>query len=64
MTQLQQMVYMDSLKRLNNERVLRTTPLPSLQELTIPSDSEIKENGYEGAVEQVYQQMVQLGQPA
>jgi hypothetical protein len=55
---------MDSLKRLNNERVLRTTPLPSLQELTIPSDSEIKENGYEGAVEQVYQQMVQLGQPA
>jgi hypothetical protein len=64
MTKLQHMVYMDSLKRLNNERVLRTTPLPSLQELTIPSDSEIKENGYEGAVENVYQQMVQLGQPA
>jgi hypothetical protein len=55
------MVYMDSLKRLNNERVLRTTPLPSLQELTIPSDSEIKENGYEAAVENVYQQIVALG---
>jgi hypothetical protein len=61
MTKLQHMVYMDSLKRLNNERVLRTTPLPSLQELTIPSDSEIKENGYEAAVENVYQQIVALG---
>ena len=28
------------------------------------TDQQIKENGYEGAVEQVYQQMVQLGQPA
>ena len=61
MTKLQHMVYMDSLKRLNNERVLRTTPLPSLQELTIPSDSEIKENGYEAAVENVYQQIVAFG---
>jgi len=32
-----------------------------LQELTIPSDSEIKENGYEAAVENVYQQIVALG---
>lgn len=59
MTKLQQMVYMDSLKRINTERVLRTTPpLLSLQELTIPSDKEIKEDGYEGAVDKVYQQMV------
>jgi hypothetical protein len=63
MTTLQQMVYQDAYKRLIDHDYYLTFDL-SVHDLSLPGDKEIKENGYEGAVEQVYQQMVALGQPA
>jgi len=63
MTALQQMVYQDAYKRLIDHDYYLTFDL-SVHDLSLPDDKEIKENGYEGAVEQVYQQMVALGLPA
>lgn len=59
MTKLQQMVEMDAVKRFIAEQSPRQMPPRMMKDpLTIPSDKEIKEGGYEGAVDQVYQQMV------
>lgn len=57
MTKLQYMVYQDAIDRLHAENLKLAVGL-QLPELVFPSDLEIKENGYEGAVDQVYQQIV------
>ena len=57
MTKLQYMVYQDAIERLHTENLKLAVGL-QLPELVFPSDREIKENGYEGAVDQVYQQIV------
>ena len=62
MTQLQPMVYTDAITRLYAENLKLAVGL-QLPELVFPADLEIKQNGYEGAVEQVYQQIVKLGKP-
>ncbi len=69
-TKLRRMVLKDALDRLRVDNdaayvaVLTEVSGTGITSLSVPSDKEIKENGYEGAVEQVYQQMVQLGQTA
>jgi hypothetical protein len=60
MTKLQQMVEMDAVRRFIAEQSPRTMPPLKMKDpLTIPTDQEIKEDGYEGAVDNVYQQMVE-----
>ena len=56
MTTLQQMVHKDAYDRLRQERPEVFFSLYT--EYAIPTDREIKENGYEGAVDNVYQQML------
>jgi hypothetical protein len=60
LSKLQQMVYQDAYKRLIDHDYYLTFDL-SVHDLSIPGDKEIKEGGYEGAVESVYQQSVALG---
>lgn len=60
MTTLQQMVHKDAYDRLRQERPEVSFSLYT--EYAIPTDRQIKEDGYEGAVEQVYQQMVARGE--
>jgi hypothetical protein len=64
MTTLQHMVFKDAFERLRSDDPTKAFGMSYHQTFDIPPDREIKENGYEGAVEQVYQQMVALGQPA
>ena len=67
MTKLQRMVLKDAITRLRADNLKLAAELAvglHLTKLVFSADTEIKENGYEGAVEQVYQQMVKLGQPA
>lgn len=61
MTKLQQMVYQDAYLRLRNENLSRAYGLSSFEKINIPSDKEIKEDGYEGAVDKVFQQMNTTG---
>lgn len=51
------MVYQDAIERLHTENPKLAVGL-QLPELVFPSDQEIKENGYEGAVDNVYQQII------
>ena len=60
LSKLQQMVYQDAYKRLINHDYYLTFDL-SIHDLSIPTDQQIKEGGYEGAVESVYQQSVAFG---
>jgi hypothetical protein len=60
MTQLQQMVYQDAYKRLVDHDHYLAFDL-SVLDLSIPGDKEIKEGGYEGAIETVFQQMCANG---
>ncbi len=57
MTKLQYMVYTDAITRLHAENLKLAVGL-QLPELVFPTDIEIEQNGYEGAVEQVYQQII------
>ncbi len=63
MTTLQRMVLKDAFARVQAEDIHKVGNITYNNEFDIPPDVEIKGLGYEGAVEQVYQQMVQLGQP-
>jgi len=58
MTKLQQLVFQDAFARYRNENAAADESC-AFQNYDIPSDQEIKENGYEGAVDKVYQQMVE-----
>jgi hypothetical protein len=64
MTKLQKMVIADTVSRLLREGIIND-PIDDVykhietMKSTVPSDKEIKENGYEGAVDNVYQQMVE-----
>lgn len=64
MTKLQKMVIADTVSRLLREGIVND-PIDDLYKhtetlkSTVPSDKEIKENGYEGAVDKLYQQMVE-----
>ena len=60
---LKQMVFNDALFRFQDDFPDQETSF-SNHTFDIPAEKEIKENGYEGAVEQVYQQMVALGETA
>jgi len=57
LSKLQQMVYDDAYKRLTDHDYYLTFDL-SVHDLSIPNDKEIKEAGYEGAVDNVFQQMI------
>lgn len=61
MTTLQNMVFTDAFERLREDYPTTAFGMSYYQTFDIPADKEIKENGYEGAVENVYQQMVALG---
>lgn len=66
MTELQQMVYQDAYKRLvDHDHYLGAMYYLAFDlavfDLSIPVDKEIKESGYEGAVETVFQQMCANG---
>ena len=58
------MVIADTVSRLLREGVI-SDPIDDVykhietMKSTVPSDQEIKENGYEGAVDKVYQRMVE-----
>ena len=56
MTKLQQLVFQDAFARYRNENA-EADESCAFHNYDIPSDKEIKENGYEGAVENVLQQM-------
>lgn len=56
MTKLQQMVYRDAQKRLETEYDIFVTG--EIVQNHMPTDTEIKEDGYEGAVEQVLTMML------
>jgi hypothetical protein len=56
MTKLQKMVYMDAQKRLETEYDIFVTG--EIVQDDIPSDTKIKEGGYEGSVEQVLTMML------
>jgi hypothetical protein len=60
MTKLQQLVFQDAFARYRNENA-EADESCAFQNYDIPSDKEIKENGYEGAVENVLQQMNSVG---
>lgn len=62
MTKLQRMVYEDAFIRVLNTDVSKAMDISPLENYAIPSDMDIKCNGYEGAVEQVYQQMNSAGE--
>jgi hypothetical protein len=51
------MVYQDAFARLLKENISRAAGLSPFKNYTIPDDQDIKLNGYEGAVDRVYQQM-------
>lgn len=57
MTKLQHMVYQDAFARLLKENVSRAVGISPFTNYTMPADQDIKLNGYEGAVDKVYQQM-------
>jgi hypothetical protein len=64
MTKLQYMVHDDAITRLHAENLKLALDLAAglqLSKLVFPADHEIKQNGYEAAVENVYQQIVALG---
>lgn len=62
MTKLQQMVYQDAFARLHKENISRAACVSLFHNYNIPSDQDIKLNGYEGAVDKVYQQMNPAGE--
>ena len=61
-SKLQNMVFEDAYARLLREDRNRACDISFYDEYAIPTDQQIKEDGYEGAVEIVYQQLVALGQ--
>ena len=58
MTKLQQLVFQDAFARYQTENSSADEAC-AFENYEIPSDREIKENGYEGAVDKVFQQMIE-----
>jgi len=56
MTKLQQLVFQDAFERFRAEVAIARESC-AFSEYNLPSDKEIKEGGYEGAIDKVYQQM-------